>query len=109
MTFHLYGDFINLAKKYSSSGANSSPSSAAASGDGGGVGGGVGTRRHEPAEAEEIIGAFKRLLGRMAPAHYYTLRYLMRHLRRIARNAAVNNMPASNLGIIFGQTLLRRK
>lgn len=103
MTFHLYGDFITLAKKYSSS-AGASPGSSS-----GGEVGGVGTRLHEPPEAEEIVAAFKRLVGRMAPAHYYTLRYLMRHLRRIARNSAVNNMPASNLGIIFGQTLLRRK
>lgn len=45
----------------------------------------------------------------MPPVHFNTLKYLMRHLRRISRNCAANNMPSSNLGIIFGPTLLRQK
>ena len=39
--------------------------------------------------------------------HYATLALLMHHLKRVADEADSNNMPCSNLGIVFGPTLLR--
>ena len=39
--------------------------------------------------------------------HYTTLAFLMQHLKRVSAEADANNMPCSNLGIVFGPTLLR--
>ena len=39
--------------------------------------------------------------------HHSTLAYLMHHLKRVSVDAEANNMPSSNLGIVFGPTLLR--
>ncbi|KAI2799313.1 Rho GTPase-activating protein 29, partial [Blomia tropicalis] len=83
MTFQLYPEFIKVAKKYASN--------------------------HTVEKGDDIVGSLKKVVGRMPPVHYNTLKYLMRHLRRISHNCAVNNMPPSNLGIIFGPTLLRQK
>ena len=83
MTFQLYSDFIIVAKKYASN--------------------------QTVDDGEDIVSNLKKIVVRMPLVHYNTLKYLMRHLRRISHNCAVNNMPPSNLGIIFGPTLLRRE
>jgi hypothetical protein len=49
----------------------------------------------------------KELVCKLPRHHYLTLATLMQHLQRVARDADVNNMPPSNLGIVFGPTLLR--
>ena len=83
MTFQLYADFMLVAKKYATN--------------------------QTVEDGEDIVSNLKKIVGRMTSVHYNTLKYLMRHLRRISHNFAVNNMPPNNLGIIFGPTLLRRK
>ena len=47
------------------------------------------------------------LVHKLPRHHYATLSFLMHHLRRVAAEQEANNMPASNLGIVFGPTLLR--
>jgi hypothetical protein len=49
----------------------------------------------------------KELVCKLPRHHYLTLATLMQHLQRVARDVDVNNMPPSNLGIVFGPTLLR--
>ncbi|CAM9948553.1 unnamed protein product [Lampetra planeri] len=39
--------------------------------------------------------------------HYHTLRFLARHLQKVAQHAQHNKMDAHNLAIVFGQTVLR--
>eukprot|EP00049_Salpingoeca_infusionum_P013790 m.257346 g.257346 ORF g.257346 m.257346 type:complete len:1287 (+) comp15527_c1_seq1:111-3971(+) len=43
------------------------------------------------------------------PINYNTLAFLCGHLHRVSLNADVNKMRASNLGIVFGPTLLRNE
>lgn len=47
------------------------------------------------------------LVHKLPRQHYATLAFLMHHLKRVAAEQESNNMPASNLGIVFGPTLLR--
>ena len=47
------------------------------------------------------------LVHKLPRHHYATLAFLMHHLKRVANEQESNNMPASNLGIVFGPTLLR--
>lgn len=47
------------------------------------------------------------LVHKLPRHHYATLAFLMHHLKRVAAEQEANNMPASNLGIVFGPTLLR--
>ena len=47
------------------------------------------------------------LVHKLPRHHLATLAYLMHHLKRVASEHDLNNMPASNLGIVFGPTLLR--
>jgi RhoGAP domain. len=49
----------------------------------------------------------KELVCKLPRHHYLTLATLMQHLQRVAHDADINNMPPSNLGIVFGPTLLR--
>ncbi|XP_064476776.1 rho GTPase-activating protein 45-like isoform X2 [Ornithodoros turicata] len=80
LTYKLYPDFISIAKE------------------------------HLPGrEGDEgaLLGALKRAVRALPSVHQRTLSYLLQHLRRVADHSALNNMPASNLGIVFGPTLLR--
>ncbi|XP_077414509.1 rho GTPase-activating protein 29-like isoform X2 [Vanacampus margaritifer] len=47
------------------------------------------------------------LLRQLPAANYRTLHFLMAHLNRVAEQAEENKMTASNLGIIFGPTLVK--
>jgi hypothetical protein len=49
----------------------------------------------------------RELVHKLPRHHYATLAFLMHHLKRVATEQETNNMPASNLGIVFGPTLLR--
>ncbi|XP_041977780.1 uncharacterized protein LOC121732070 isoform X4 [Aricia agestis] len=49
----------------------------------------------------------RRLVHALPPAHFETLKYLVRHLRRVIEHSAVNKMAARNLAIVFGPTLVR--
>ncbi|XP_010882850.1 beta-chimaerin isoform X1 [Esox lucius] len=46
-------------------------------------------------------------LLQLPPAHYETLRYLMRHLKKVTMFEKENFMNAENLGIVFGPTLMQ--
>ncbi|KAM9427054.1 rho GTPase-activating protein 29-like isoform 1-T2 [Salvelinus alpinus] len=54
-----------------------------------------------------VIFKIRDLLRQLPPANYKTLRFLVAHLHRVTEQAEENKMTASNLGIIFGPTLVK--
>ncbi|XP_070687819.1 rho GTPase-activating protein 45 isoform X2 [Pempheris klunzingeri] len=54
-----------------------------------------------------MVEKLKELLKDLHKANVATLRYIIRHLRRIAELEEDNKMSASNLGIVFGPSLMR--
>ncbi|XP_045139333.1 rho GTPase-activating protein 45-like isoform X4 [Portunus trituberculatus] len=81
LTFRLYPDFIRIAKEC-----------------------GTGTGAEGTSRAGEEL---RELVGRLPRHHLACLAVLMHHLHRVATHSQLNNMPPSNLGIVFGPTLLR--
>ncbi|XP_078264394.1 rho GTPase-activating protein 29-like isoform X2 [Rhinoraja longicauda] len=55
----------------------------------------------------QVLSKVKDLLGQLPQANYNTVRFLVSHLRRVADKEEENKMSPSNLGIIFGPTLIR--
>lgn len=49
----------------------------------------------------------RNLVRALPEAHLETLRYLVRHLRRVVAHSSHNKMEARNLAIVFGPTLVR--
>lgn len=49
----------------------------------------------------------KRLAKNLPKPNYDLLKFLLKHLKKIAANSEVNKMDASNLSIVFGPTLMR--
>ncbi|XP_067137055.1 rho GTPase-activating protein 45-like isoform X2 [Centruroides vittatus] len=82
LTFRYYPDFINIAKYYPS-------------------------LKEEYTQIDEAVKELKILVRQLPIIHYTTLAYLMHHLKRVSDYSEHNNMPPSNLGIVFGPTLLR--
>ncbi|KAK7007482.1 Rho GTPase-activating protein 29 [Halocaridina rubra] len=79
LTFRLYPEFIRIAKECPPGG---------------------GTEARTTDELRDLV--------RRLPRHHLNcLAVLMHHLHRVTTNAHLNNMPSSNLGIVFGPTLLR--
>ncbi|RKP03111.1 hypothetical protein CXG81DRAFT_5792, partial [Caulochytrium protostelioides] len=59
-------------------------------------------------EPTDAVGARLAAIVRRFPrGHYTTLRYLIRHLANIAAFEDVNKMSRSNLGVVFGPTVMR--
>ncbi|NXL26843.1 RHG29 protein, partial [Glaucidium brasilianum] len=58
-------------------------------------------------ELNRIIIKIKDLLKQLPVPNYNTLQYLIGHLHRVTEQSDENKMSASNLGIIFGPTLIR--
>ncbi|XP_063154364.1 rho GTPase-activating protein 29 isoform X2 [Candoia aspera] len=58
-------------------------------------------------ELNRIILKIKDLLKLLPAANYNTLQFLLGHLYRVSEQSHENKMSASNLGIIFGPTLIR--
>ncbi|XP_068200058.1 rho GTPase-activating protein 29 isoform X2 [Antennarius striatus] len=58
-------------------------------------------------ELNRVLFKIKDLLRQLPPAHYKTLQFLIEHLNRVAEHSEENKMTASNLGIIFGPTLIK--
>ncbi|XP_067846055.1 rho GTPase-activating protein 29 isoform X2 [Heptranchias perlo] len=56
---------------------------------------------------KRILFKVKDLLRQLPQTNYNTLQYLINHLHRVAEKEEENKMSASNLGIIFGPTLIR--
>lgn len=96
--FRYYNDFIGLAKESQSiimeeveasrSGSASDPPQISV-------------------ELKRVLFKMKDLLRQLPAAHYKTLQFLMQHLHRVTEKAEENKMTASNLGIIFGPTLIK--
>ncbi|XP_041634358.1 GEM-interacting protein isoform X2 [Cheilinus undulatus] len=86
LTFDLYNDFITVGKNIQH------------------------LSEKEPTpdtnEIMEIINNLQKLLQRLPFYCYSTLQHLMSHLQRVSENQE-NKMSPSNLGIVFGPTLLR--
>ncbi|XP_025057693.1 rho GTPase-activating protein 29 isoform X2 [Alligator sinensis] len=96
--FRLYNEFIGLAKE--SQNVNEE----------------VDTKQTSPTskkrqsvciEMNRIIIKMKDLLKQLPVPNYNTLQYLTAHLHRVTEQSDENKMSASNLGIIFGPTLIR--
>lgn len=58
-------------------------------------------------ELKRVIFKIRDLLRHLPAAHYKTLQFLIGHLHRVSEQAEENKMTASNLGIIFGPTLIK--
>uniref|UniRef100_A0AAY4CQ73 Rho GTPase-activating protein 29 n=1 Tax=Denticeps clupeoides TaxID=299321 RepID=A0AAY4CQ73_9TELE len=58
-------------------------------------------------ELDRIILRMGDILGQLPNANFKSLQFLLAHLKRISDNAEENKMTASNLGIIFGPTLVK--
>ncbi|XP_040921496.1 rho GTPase-activating protein 29 isoform X2 [Toxotes jaculatrix] len=58
-------------------------------------------------ELNRVLFKIKDLLKQLPPAHYKTLQFLIEHLHRVTERSEENKMTASNLGIIFGPTLIK--
>uniref|UniRef100_A0A3B3CNC5 Rho GTPase-activating protein 29 n=1 Tax=Oryzias melastigma TaxID=30732 RepID=A0A3B3CNC5_ORYME len=56
---------------------------------------------------KKVIFRVRELLSQLPASHFATLRFLTAHLNRVAEHAEENKMTASNLGIIFGPTLVK--
>ncbi|XP_013862949.1 rho GTPase-activating protein 29 isoform X2 [Austrofundulus limnaeus] len=54
-----------------------------------------------------VIFKVRDLLRQLPVANYRTLRHLLAHLNKVTEQAEENKMTASNLGIIFGPTLVK--
>eukprot|EP00063_Salmo_salar_P073327 XP_014048162.1 PREDICTED: GEM-interacting protein-like isoform X1 [Salmo salar] len=88
LTFDLYNDFIGVGKEIQ----RLSEREAAA---------------ETPGIVNDLTYNLRDLLERLPPYRYYTLQHMMRHLHRVSENYEENKMSPSNLGIVFGPTLLR--
>ncbi|NXH13203.1 RHG29 protein, partial [Bucco capensis] len=96
--FRLYNEFIGLAKESQNvneelDAKQTSPKSK--------------KRQSICVELNRIIIKIKDLLKQLPVPNYNTLQYLIGHLHRVTEQSDENKMSASNLGIIFGPTLIR--
>ncbi|KFP95012.1 Rho GTPase-activating protein 29, partial [Haliaeetus albicilla] len=96
--FRLYNEFIGLAKESQTvneelEAKQASPKSK--------------TRQSICIELNRIVIKIKDLLKQLPVPNYNTLQYLIGHLHRVTEQSDENKMSASNLGIIFGPTLIR--
>uniref|UniRef100_T1J438 Rho-GAP domain-containing protein n=1 Tax=Strigamia maritima TaxID=126957 RepID=T1J438_STRMM len=82
LTYNLYLNFIQLAQKYLN-------------------------RDAELAENKQVMKELDAILNKLPTCHYKCLAAIIRHLKRISLLSETNNMPARNLSIVFGPTLLR--
>ncbi|XP_061568180.1 GEM-interacting protein isoform X2 [Cololabis saira] len=86
LTFDLYNDFIVVGKSIQHlSERDTTP---------------------EPKEITDIIQNLQRLLQKLPSYCYSTLQHIISHLQKVSENYD-NKMSPSNLGIVFGPTLLR--
>ncbi|TWW73720.1 Rho GTPase-activating protein 29 [Takifugu flavidus] len=58
-------------------------------------------------QLNKVILKIRDFLRQLPTANYRTLRFLIAHLHRVTEQAEENKMTASNLGIIFGPTLIK--
>ncbi|XP_022609815.1 rho GTPase-activating protein 29-like isoform X2 [Seriola dumerili] len=97
--FRFYNDFIGLAKESQSviveelEALRLSPTPVASA--------------QVSVDLNRVLFKIKDLLRQLPPAHYKTLQFLIEHLHRVTERSEENKMTASNLGIIFGPTLIK--
>ncbi|XP_057713129.1 rho GTPase-activating protein 29-like isoform X1 [Corythoichthys intestinalis] len=100
-----YNDFIGLAKEYQRvvvEEADAARSDAKADHEG------ETQKSGGPSiYLNRVILRIRDLLRQLPTANYRTLHFLVAHLSRVAEQAEENKMTASNLGIIFGPTLVK--
>lgn len=103
LPFHLYQSLMGLAKE--------SLRSASPSPDGGEVAGTAvlaDLGAETPLEVLTLVHSLRELmLTELPQANTATLRYIAQHLRRVCECEQENKMSPSNLGIVFGPTLMR--
>eukprot|EP00063_Salmo_salar_P021471 XP_013996306.1 PREDICTED: minor histocompatibility protein HA-1-like isoform X2 [Salmo salar] len=103
LPFHLYPFLMGLAKE--------SLRSASPSPDGGEVAGSAvlaDLGAETPLEVLTLVHSLRELmLTELPQANTATLRYIAQHLRRVCECEQENKMSPSNLGIVFGPTLMR--
>ncbi|NXS31861.1 RHG29 protein, partial [Pomatostomus ruficeps] len=96
--FRLYNEFIGLAKESQNTNEELDAKQASPK---------AKMRQSLCIELNRIIIKIKDLLKQLPVPNYNTLQYLIGHLHRVTEQADENKMSASNLGIIFGPTLIR--
>uniref|UniRef100_A0A672ZNT7 Rho GTPase activating protein 45b n=1 Tax=Sphaeramia orbicularis TaxID=375764 RepID=A0A672ZNT7_9TELE len=111
MPFRLYNRLMGLAKEsLHSDGDSPEAEEAESTGPSPAVGRGPELVDLGPDTDPEIlvlVDKLKELLKELPKANIATLRYIVRHLRRIAELEDDNKMSPSNLGIVFGPSLMR--
>ncbi|KAG8436755.1 hypothetical protein GDO86_007732 [Hymenochirus boettgeri] len=95
--FRLYTELIGLAKE---SQRNSEDMNVKTNSP-------TGNRQSSGIEVNRVILKIRDLLKQLPVQNYNTLQYLIGHLHRVTEDVEENKMSASNLGIIFGPTLIR--
>ncbi|KAG5268200.1 hypothetical protein AALO_G00209380 [Alosa alosa] len=96
--FRYYNDFIGLAKESQSVIVEEVEASRGSL---------ASETRQVSVELNRVLFKIRDLLRQLPPAHYKTLQFLVEHLHRVTEKADENKMTASNLGIIFGPTLIK--
>ena len=56
---------------------------------------------------EERVQGFRALISKLPDRHRQLMEILFRHLKRVADHKEKNRMAASNLGVVFGPTLMK--
>ena len=54
-----------------------------------------------------VVASLRQVVWRLPEANFVTASRLIAHLKRVSEHEEDNAMSASNLGIVFGPTLLR--
>ncbi|KAM6921557.1 rho GTPase-activating protein 45 isoform 1-T1 [Xenentodon cancila] len=111
MPFHLYNRLMGLAKEsLQSDGDTPEGEEAESGGTNLAVSRGPELVDQGPATEQEVlvlVDSLRDLIKELPKANLATLRYIVRHLRRIAELEEDNKMSPSNLGIVFGPSLMR--
>ncbi|KAM9839524.1 rho GTPase-activating protein 29 [Aulostomus maculatus] len=97
--FRYYNDFIGLAKESQSNIMEELEAFR--------LGSSPVTPAQVSMELNRVLFKIKDLLRQLPPTHYKTLHFLIEHLHRVTERSEENKMTASNLGIIFGPTLIK--
>ncbi|XP_035997273.1 rho GTPase-activating protein 45 [Fundulus heteroclitus] len=111
MPFRLYNTLMGLAKEsLQSEGDTAEGEEAESSGTNPAVVRGpelVDLGTETDPEILVLVDSLKELVKELPKPNFATLRYIIRHLRRIAELEEDNKMSPSNLGIVFGPSLMR--
>ncbi|XP_051556356.1 rho GTPase-activating protein 29-like isoform X2 [Myxocyprinus asiaticus] len=94
--YRYYNDVIGLAKETQNMDETDSPKGKSS-----------GEQLCLSIELKRVIFKIRDLLRQLPAAHYKTLQFLIAHLHRVTEQAEENKMTSSNLGIIFGPTLIK--